>query len=54
MAMQAAAASLIYLWPSPAEFTGTSESHSDAELGLGLKWKRGELLFLSLISAAFL
>lgn len=41
-------------WPSPAEFTETSQSHSDTELGLGLEGKRGKLIFLSLISAALL
>lgn len=62
MVMKAATASAIETWgqfigvkwPSPAEFTGTSQSHSDTELGLRLEWKRGELLFLSLISAALL
>lgn len=28
-------------WPSPAEFTETSQSHSDTELGLGLEGRRG-------------
>lgn len=63
MAMKAATASLplkhgvdllVSNGPALLNSLRPQKSHSDTELGLGLEWKRGELLFLSLISAALL